>query len=293
VIYLELSSEIPPERNDLPPRLKWAWAMLRYVARGRFAGDTAFRQLVVSTALRSANTFKSILVLVETGLPSQAAMLARPLFEDLVVGHWLLLNRTDPDWLVERFFRHRDAIALHQTKVERDTRWTMGPALPTAPKVASKQNPLLAEFGGEAQKNWWDPGDDKGRPLGLRRIAEKLEQAAADGTMFSPRFAGGDEPLLRRFEQAAYKWFTQFLHHTAIGLPMQPMPEGDSVETPDPSGRVLFITGWTFAQQAYLLHELYGQGSYEFDHLLGAWLTEGYGADLETLNWPYSYDNDA
>ena len=98
-------------------------------------------------------------------------------------------------------------------------------------------------------------------------------------------------PLLRRFEQTAYKWFTQFLHHTAVGLPVQPMPDGDIRDSPNPAERVLFLAGWTFAQQAYLLHELYGEESRDFDHLFGAWFLEGYGATLDDLNWPHTYDD--
>jgi hypothetical protein len=109
--------------------------------------------------------------------------------------------------------------------------------------------------------------------------------------MFAPRFAGGELPLLRRFEQAAYKWFTQFLHHTAIGLPAQPMPVGRPLDSPDPGGAVLFVTGWMFGQQAYLLHELYGESSRDFDHLFAAWFVDGYKVRLSDLNWPYAYED--
>ena len=46
--------------------------------------------------------------------------------------------------------------------------------------------------------------------------------------------------------------------------------------------------GWMFAQQGYLLHELYQEDSHDFDHLLAAWFTEGYGASLEDVHWPHS-----
>jgi hypothetical protein len=276
--------------------MEHGWDMVRFVYRGRFVADTPFQQLVVTTVLRSTNTFQAILSLLEQGLTPQAAILARPLFEDLVVGHWLVLNRSDATWLVERFFRHRDAMALHQRKVERETTWSLAQELPTSPGFASLQNALVAEFGGEAQKNWWDPGElgnGKGRPVGIRDIAARLEQAAADGVMFAPRFAGGDEPILRRMEQVAYKWFTQFLHHTAAGLPVQPMPHGDMASTREPGGFVLFATGWMFAQQVYLLHALYREGTYDFDHIFMAWFTRGYGATLDDLHWAYTYEDDA
>jgi hypothetical protein len=269
--------------------------MVRFICRGSFVAETPFQQLVTATAMRSTETFKAVLHLLEASLPAPAAMLTRPLFEDLIVGHWLLLNREDADWLVDRFFRHRNAIAIHQRRVERETTWSMAPPLPTDPGFASQQNDLLREFGGEAQKNWWDPGTEgngKGAPVGIREIAARLEKAAADGMMFAPRFAGGQESLLKRMEQAAYKWFTQFLHHTAIGLPAQPMRSALPIESPDPSGRVLFLAGWTFAQQAYLLHDLYGEDPRNFDHLFAIWFIEGFGASLDELNWPYTYNDE-
>jgi hypothetical protein len=53
-----------------------------------------------------------------------------------------------------------------------------------------------------------------------------------------------------RFERTSYKWLTQFLHHTAVGLPAQPMPAGVSVVSPDPAAAVLSVISWMFAQQA-------------------------------------------
>jgi hypothetical protein len=65
--------------------------------------DTPLQQLVVATFGRSQDTYRGILSPLLDGLPTQAAMLARSLFEDLVVGHWLVLNADDPDWLIQRF----------------------------------------------------------------------------------------------------------------------------------------------------------------------------------------------
>jgi hypothetical protein len=72
-----------------------------------------FGALVFATIARSSRTFDGICRLLRAGLAVQAAMLCRTLFEDMIVGHWLLFNHADRDWLVGRFLRQREAIALH------------------------------------------------------------------------------------------------------------------------------------------------------------------------------------
>lgn len=262
--------------------------MARHLSRASFPVETPLKQLVIATVLRSVETFTAVLELLEFEQPAQAGMLARPLFEDLVVAHWIVYNQADPDWLVERFFRHRDAIALHQERVEKETSWSLGARLPTGERLRSRQNDLFGEFGGEAQKNWWDPGENgqgDGRPIGVRGVCSILEDAAARGEMFKPRLAGGAEPLLRRLERAALKWFHQLLHHTAAGLPAQPMPDSGPIPSPDPSDQVLFISGWMIAQQGLLLGDLYGWNSdaEDFQKLFGLWLADGYGAGPQDL----------
>lgn len=279
---------LPPVRDDLAPKLRWAWAMARHLTRAEFAVETSFHQIVIATILRSVETFTAELQLLEHRQPVQAGMLARPLFEDLIVAHWVVWNRDDPDWLVERFFRHRDAIALHQERIERETGWSLGPKLPTGDQLKSRQNALVREFGPEAQNDWWDPGEEgkgNGRPIRVRGVCNILEDAANRGEMFKPRLAGGAEPLLRRLERAALKWFHQLLHHTAVGLPAQPMEEAPPRASPDPSDQVLFISGWMLAQQGLLLGDLYGWNSdtETFQEFFALWLAEGYGAGPQDL----------
>jgi hypothetical protein len=43
-----------------------------------------------------------------------SAILARPLFEDMIVARWIDYNRDDAGWLVDRFFKHREAVGLDQ-----------------------------------------------------------------------------------------------------------------------------------------------------------------------------------
>jgi hypothetical protein len=253
--------------------------------------DTTFQQIVVGTVKRSFDTFTSICGILYDEKPIQAAMLCRPLFEDVVVMHWLLYNDSDPAWLVEKFERHREAIALYQEQVAKKTEWATGPPLiADTSRLKARQNELVKEFGGEAQKNWWDPGSEgegKGKPIGLRGVAEILEDVAADRRRFDPRFAGGDEPVLRRMELVISKWFSQSIHHTAIGLPIDiPGHDNPPTEGPNRSYLVAFSAFWLSAQQLYGLHELYGRPAPELDHLMYDGLTEGFGAPPETLHMP-------
>lgn len=274
--------------RESPPAFIASYALLRFVEDDRYLVDTALQQLIVATFRRSTETFIGVLSHLLDGLPTQAAMLARALFEDVVVGHWLLLNAHDSDWLVERFFDHRDAMALYQVRLARQTEWRMAPVAGVdLADAARRQNALFKKFGGEAQANWWDPGElgrGEGRPIGLRGVAALLENAAAEHRLFHPRFAGGDEPMLRRMELVVQKWFSQCLHHTAVGLPIVISgPDRLPDEPNDPSDLVAFTSWWMFAQQIYLLHDLYGRPPDEINELTRLGFVEAFGADDKDL----------
>lgn len=233
--------------------------LLVFTHGATFKWENKYRALIYATVIRSSNTFASVCILLRAEMPAQAAMLTRTLFEDVIVAHWLVLNSDDPDWLVERYIRHREAIALHQRRMQEQTGWAMGPPISARDDIKSRQNELGKEFGGEAQGNWWDPGEDghgQGRPVGLRKVALRLELAAAEHRMFHPRFAGGEEPLLEKMELVANKWLSQFIHHTAVGLPFGPTSEKTDEPAGDPTVMVAFNAFWLFTQQIHLLHDV-------------------------------------
>lgn len=215
--------------------------------------------LIFATIARSGRTFDGICRLLRAGLAVQAAMLCRTLFEDMIVGHWLLYNRGDHDWLVDRFLRQREAIALHKERIRDETGGAaMGPPLTVPDDVKEREKELRDEFGKEAQKDWWDPGREgrgKGRPVGIRKLVNILEDAAAERKMFHPRFAGGAKPLLRMFDRVTYKWLNQCIHHTTVGLPFTPTVKGEAEKSPDPMLIVSWHAAWLFTQQAYLAHD--------------------------------------
>lgn len=232
--------------------------------RGAIPNAAPFSQLIWATFVRSKQTYEAVGHLLGHDFNTQAAMLCRPLFEDMLVGHWLELNRDDPDWLVERFFRHREAMTLDQIAIEKEYGFGVGPLLvPDTTELRSRQNALGREFKGRARRDWWDPCD-KGRgvgsPVGAEGLASILEDAAARHRRFDPRFAGGESPMLRKLEAVVLNWFSRQLHHTAMGLPFQPSVDGPIENRNDPHGalRILFTAYWTFGQQGYLLHEHLG-----------------------------------
>lgn len=112
----------------------------------------------------------------------------------MIVGHWLLYNQGDHDWLVDRFMRQREAIALHKERI-RDTTGgaAMSPPLTVADDVKSRENALRDEFGKEAQRDWWDSGgkaaekanrsgfENSSTRLRTRRLKRKCSTRASQG----------------------------------------------------------------------------------------------------------------
>lgn len=248
-------------REDLIERMEGLMALNREAV---YHWTETWGAIFYATIARSTRTFEGICMLLKRGLAVQAAMLTRSLFEDVVVAHWLIFKREDHDWLAGRFLRHREAIALHQRAMEKDPdlKMAMGPPMKVPDGLNKRATALCKEFRSEATYDWWDPGEEgggKGREMGIRKIAEELEQAAAERKMFHPRFAGGDRPVLVKTERVVQKWMTQCLHHTAIGLPFSPISE-DEFEVPDdPMPAVAFRAAWLYSQQVYLLQEIQGR----------------------------------
>ncbi len=246
--------------------------LLVYTQGQTYNWDSDYGALVFATVARSGRTFEGICALLRAGLAVQAGMLTRSLFEDVVVGHWLVYNEADTEWIVEKFLRQREAIGLHQRKLHRETSSAMAVPLPIADDAEDRAQALIEEFGKEAQRDWWNPGRKGrgfGREVSIREIVGKLEDAAAEGRMFHPRFAGGEQPLLRRTELVINKWLTQCIHHTTVGLPFTPTGSGKGkVEIPDdPTFMVAFSSTWMFAQQVYLIHDVTGRGGKDFEAL--------------------------
>ena len=73
---------------------------------------------------RHEHLHRAIHCLVANEHPLQAAMLSRPLFEDMIVAHGMVLHDEDPHWLIERFLDHRDAMRLAEARARRKIGWS-------------------------------------------------------------------------------------------------------------------------------------------------------------------------
>jgi hypothetical protein len=136
--------------------------LLPFTKRAAYEWDEDFEALIYATTARSGRTFDGVCQLLRAGLAVQAAMLTRTLFEDMVVGHWVFYNHDDHEWLVQKFLRQREAIALHQRRLQREAGFSMGPPISVPDDAPSSSKELIEEFGGEVHRDWWNPGREGG-----------------------------------------------------------------------------------------------------------------------------------
>ena len=117
--WVELGRNRKVRANQLPGPLLACVTLIDFMTRTgqQLIVDRTYQQLVVGTVSRSFDTFTGICGSLYDEKPIQDAMLCRPLFEDVVVVHWLLYNDSDPAWLVGRYERQRQAMPLYQRKL--------------------------------------------------------------------------------------------------------------------------------------------------------------------------------
>jgi hypothetical protein len=87
--------------------------------------DTPVQQIVGATLARMHETLRAISHVVPLGMPVQGAMLTRPMFEDMVVSHWLA-DQSDPQFLINRFVAHRNAMVLLRRRLWNQHAWAIG-----------------------------------------------------------------------------------------------------------------------------------------------------------------------
>jgi hypothetical protein len=198
---------------------------------------------------RSRGTFEVIVDLVAQGRTLQAAMLGRSLFEDMAVGHWLVLHRADPEWLIARFEGHVAAMRLYDADVRR----RMGaPAIDDVSDLAGREGELRAEFGRHAERDWWGRDRD-GNRVGMPQLVSALAAAP----QFRPRLKG-EEAVLEQYYAMQHKAWTQALHHTAAGMQAWTAQDGAlpmAVAGPTPF-LILFGNYWVFGQLIFAVLDL-------------------------------------
>jgi hypothetical protein len=238
------------------------------LASADLVADTHLQQLVGGTFARSLDTFAAIVALVEQDLTTQAAMLLRPLFEDMAVAHWLVLNEADADYFIQRFLRHCRALAVaaHTTYGER------GWEAPGDPPHEDEASALRAEFGRYATEDWWGKRPD-GSTVGMRDLVAEI----ANSDRFDPRLKG-ETSAVEDLYSTVTVWASKTLHHTGMGVPIR-LDEGGGRPrslTPPVPVQVLFPAYWVFAQLVYLVHEVQGWDFREFEALFIGELAEAF-----------------
>ena len=220
-----------------------------FLDKGTWKPARPLEDLVLRTLARGRATYETIVNLVETGATLQAAMLGRSLFEDMVVAHWLVLHEEDPDWLVQRFYDHRDAMRLHDATMREQVNFL--PSGDDVSDLVGRENALRREFGKYAERDWW--GRD--REGGKVSMSEVVRRLAAD-PRFQPRLQG-EEPVLEQYYALQHKAWTQALHHTAAGMQVHASDGGRFPVAVGPSPvLLLFGNYWVFGQLIFVALEL-------------------------------------
>lgn len=222
----------------------------KFVDDGAWSPATKLQDLVMRTLARGRGTYEAIVELVCNDRSLQAAMLGRSLFEDMAVAHWLVLHRDDPDWLVQQFFDHRDAMRLHSATGSMPGNWDRSHI--DISDLSGREDELRHRFGAYAERDWW--GQDRS---GKRITMPSLVKALADAEQFQPRLKG-DEPVLEQYYSFLQKTWTQALHHTAVGMQLRIGESGEFPRAVSESNPFIILYGnyWVFGQLIFVTLEL-------------------------------------
>jgi hypothetical protein len=185
------------------------------------------------------------------------------------VAHWLALHDQDPDWLIERFLDHRDAMRLAEARARRKIGWSE----PDVEDIIEREAELIDEYGDYAQKDWWGKDED-----GSRVTMPRLVDLLSDTERFHPRLKG-EQPILQQYYAVVQKFATHCLHHTAAGMEVQLTRAGGVpriAPLPDES-QVLAASYWTYGQLVYLVLELQPADFGEFQEIFLAGLYNAFG----------------
>ena len=245
-----LSCVTAPDEQSLSELSDVCGFLPNFLDKGTWEPATPLEDLVLRTVARGRGTYETIVDLIQAERTLQAAMLGRSLFEDMVVAHWLVLHREDPDWLIQRFLRHRNAMRLHETA----TRVRAGHAQDDddVSDLLGQEEGLRREFGRYAEHDWWGCDRD-----GQRITMPELVKRLALAEQFHPRLRG-EEPILEQYYAQQHKAWTQALHHTAAGMSVRSRAPGDfpfSVAEPH-AFLILFGNYWVFGQLIFVALEL-------------------------------------
>jgi hypothetical protein len=237
----------PQPESD--PRLDALASLVRFVQEHDegFIREDVADQLLLLTTMRSCNTTLAVHKLLLTDSIEQAQMLCRPLFEDTVAMHWLVMQE-DPTFLIERFFAYQAAQLVREHEYVTSELRLPFPDIPGLADALTRRTELQDKFGRHAERAWWNARPDGSR-IGLAGIISELETHEA----YRPRLHGGAERAMRNHYVLAHRWAELQLHHTPEGLPFALTRAG--IFGRDRQAQATLVAEsayWAFGQTIYL-----------------------------------------
>lgn len=226
------------------------WFLPKFVDDGTWAPTTPLEHLVMGTLARGRGTYETIIELASVDRTLQAAMLGRSLFEDMAVAHWLVLHREYPDWLIQRYREHSDAIRLHDATLTTPGNWRRSDM--DISDLTGREEELRKQFGRYAERDWWGVDRD-----GARITMPILVTRLAAAEQFHPRLRG-EQPILEQYYTFLQKTWTHALHHTAAGMYIRVEDGGSFPRAIAGSNIELILSGnyWVFGQLVFVALEL-------------------------------------
>jgi hypothetical protein len=220
-----------PEQAELVETLKWAWAHSNHWR----VTDRRGVQLR-SILARATETFAAATRLTGGGYGRQAIMLARPLFEDMVLACWIKWI-ADPDWVLDRLTeQHRYSAWLWGETA--DNYPSLSDSIGEAEITSAELDRFKATFGPHGTLTWWavreivevpnpKPGQGRfktrGRNRTLLTLIEELEHATlpeSSELLVVSREAGPPGVLVDRLKylfDVVNRTNNQILHYTSYG----------------------------------------------------------------------------
>jgi hypothetical protein len=242
-------SGLEPGDDEFAALVKTCGYLGSFLDKGTWQPLTPLEELVLRTLARGRGTFETIVELADSNRTLQAAMLGRSLFEDMVVVHWLVLHRDAPDWLIQRFNAHADAMRLHDATVRGQMRRG---SIDDVADLRGHEEELRREFGLYAERDWWGKTRD-GQRISMPQLVVRL----ASERRFHPRLRG-EQPILEQYYALQQKAWTQALHHTAVGTLVGTVDGGAFPHSVAGPGRAIILFGnyWVLGQLIFAALEL-------------------------------------
>jgi hypothetical protein len=220
-----------PSQRELDRTLEWACAH-----SGDWRVEDRRGDQLRATFARATETFAAATVLTREGYGFQAIMLARPLFEDLVIACWLKWA-ADPDWVIARLNdQHHHSRLIWNDITDRYP--SLGPwELPDEATLHAERDRYQALFGPYGERSWWavrsieeisDPKTGKrryrarGKNRNLKTLIDEVEtEVAPESSELIVVSSGPPRTLIERLRylfDVVYRTNNELLHHTARGF---------------------------------------------------------------------------